>query len=100
MYVPPISEETQDAIDDVDEDINDIVENIPDDFDWINEDITEIPDFYIPEEEFTIPFDEEFAFDDIYIDELTPQCLCYRVSLLLCFHFLLLVFLPLLFLFH
>jgi len=58
--------------DEVIEDINDIVENIPDDFDWINEDITEIPDFYIPEEEFTIPFDEEFAFDDIYIDELPP----------------------------
>jgi len=68
--IPPINEDTQDAIDDIDEDINDIVENIPDDFDWINEDITEIPDFSIPEEEFTIPFDEEFAFDDIYIDEL------------------------------
>ena len=56
--------------DEVIEDINDIVENIPDDFDWINEDITEIPDFSIPEEEFTIPFEEDFAFDDIYIDEL------------------------------
>ena len=56
--------------DEVIEDINDIVENIPDDFDWINEDITEIPDFFIPEEEFTIPFEEDFAFDDIYIDEL------------------------------
>ena len=56
--------------DEVIEDINDIVENIPDDFDWINEDITEIPDFFIPEEEFTIPFEDDFAFDDIYIDEL------------------------------
>ena len=56
--------------DEVIEDINDIVENIPDDFDWINEDITEIPDFSIPEEEFTIPFEDDFAFDDIYIDEL------------------------------
>ena len=44
QYIPPINEETQDTIDDIDEDINDIVENIPDDFDWINEDITEIPD--------------------------------------------------------
>jgi hypothetical protein len=70
--IPPIDDDTQEAIDDIDEDINDIVENIPDDFDWINEDITEIPDFSIPEEEFTIPFDEEFAFDDIYIDELPP----------------------------
>jgi hypothetical protein len=70
--IPPINEETQDTIDDIDEDINDIVENIPDDFDWINEDITEIPDFSIPEEEFTIPFEEDFAFDDIYIDELPP----------------------------
>ena len=52
------------------DDINDIVENIPDDFDWINEDITEIPDFYIPQEEFTLPFDEEFSFDDIYVDEI------------------------------
>ena len=58
--------------DEVIEDINDIVENIPDDFDWINEDITEIPDFSIPQEEFTIPFEEDFAFDDIYIDELPP----------------------------
>ena len=71
-YIPPISEETQDVIDDIDGDITDIVENIPDDFDWINEDITEIPDFSIPEEEFTIPFEEDFAFDDIYIDELPP----------------------------
>jgi hypothetical protein len=68
--IPPINEDTQDAIDDIDEDINDIVENIPDDFDWINEDITEIPDFYIPEEEFTLPFDEEFSFDDIYVEEI------------------------------
>jgi len=58
--------------DEVIEDIEDIVENIPDDFDWINEDITELPDFFIPEEEFTIPFEEDFAFDDIYIDELPP----------------------------
>ena len=58
--------------DEVIEDIEDIVENIPEDFDWINEDITEIPDFSIPEEEFTIPFEEDFAFDDIYIDELPP----------------------------
>ena len=56
--------------DEVIDDINDIVENIPDDFDWINEDITEIPDFYIPQEEFTLPFDEEFSFDDIYVDEI------------------------------
>ena len=56
--------------DEVIDDINDIVENIPDDFDWINEDITEIPDFYIPEEEFTLPFDEEFSFDDIYVEEI------------------------------
>ena len=46
--------------DEVIDDIEDIVENIPDDFDWINEDITEIPDFYIPEEEFTLPFEEDF----------------------------------------
>ena len=58
--------------DEVIEDIEDIVENIPEDFDWINEDITELPDFFIPEEEFTIPFEEDFAFDDIYIDELPP----------------------------
>jgi len=56
--------------DEVIDDINDIVENIPDDFDWINEDITEIPDFYIPQEEFTLPFDEEFSFDDIYVEDI------------------------------
>jgi len=70
--IPPINEETQGVIDDIDEDIYDIVDNIPDDFDWINEDITEIPDFSIPQEEFTIPFEEDFAFDDIYIEELPP----------------------------
>ena len=58
--------------DEVIEDIEDIVENIPEDFDWINEDITDIPDFSIPEEEFTIPFEDDFVFDDIYIDELPP----------------------------
>ena len=58
--------------DEVIEDIEDIVENIPEDFDWINEDITEIPDFSIPEEEFNIPFEDDFVFDDIYIDELPP----------------------------
>jgi len=68
--VSPIDENTQDAIDDIDEDIYDIVENIPDDFDWINEDITEIPDFYIPEEEFTIPFEDDFVFDDIYVEDI------------------------------
>jgi hypothetical protein len=57
---------------DVIEDIEDIVENIPDDDDWINEDITEIPDFSIPEEEFTIPFEEDFYFEEIVIDDLPP----------------------------
>ena len=58
--------------DEVIEDIEDIVENIPEDFDWINEDITEIPDFSIPEEEFTIPFEEDFYFEEIVIDDLPP----------------------------
>ena len=61
----PINEDTQENIEDIDEDITDIVENIPDDFDWINEDITILPDF-------SLPFEEEFVFEEIIIDELPP----------------------------
>ena len=61
----PIDEDTQENIEDIDEDITDIVENIPDDFDWINEDITILPDF-------SLPFEEEFVFEEIIIDELPP----------------------------
>ena len=64
-YIPPISEETQDVIDDIDGDITDIVENIPDDFNWYEEDL---PIFEIP-----VEFDDTFYFEDIetvYIDEL------------------------------
>ena len=64
-YIPPISEETQDVIDDIDGDITDIVENIPDDFNWYEEDL---PIFEIP-----VEFDNTFYFEDIetvYIDEL------------------------------
>jgi len=61
----PIDEDTQENIQDIDEDITDIVENIPDDFDWINEDITILPDF-------SLPFEEEFVFEEIIIDELPP----------------------------
>ena len=61
----PINEDTQENIEDIDENITDIVENIPDDFDWINEDITILPDF-------SLPFEEEFVFEEIIIDELPP----------------------------
>ena len=64
-YIPPISEETQDVIDDIDGDITDIVENIPDDFNWYEEDL---PIFEVP-----VEFDDTFYFEDIetvYIDEL------------------------------
>jgi len=61
----PIDEDTQENIEDIDENITDIVENIPDDFDWINEDITILPDF-------SLPFEEEFVFEEIIIDELPP----------------------------
>ena len=61
----PIDEDTQENIEDIDENITDIVENIPDDFDWINEDITILPDF-------SSPFEEEFVFEEIIIDELPP----------------------------
>ena len=65
--IPPINEETQDVIDDIDSDITDIVENIPDDFNWYEEDL---PIFEIP-----VEFDDTFYFEDIetvYIDELPP----------------------------
>ena len=64
-YIPPINEETQDVINDIDGDITDIVENIPDDFNWYEEDL---PIFEIP-----VEFDDTFYFEDIetvYIDEL------------------------------
>ena len=76
-YTPPINEETQDIIDDIDTDIVDIIEDIPDDFNWYEEDL---PIFEIPIEE-EIVFEDEFTFDDsfyfedietVYIDELPP----------------------------
>ena len=76
-YIPPINEETQDIIDDIDTDIVDIIEDIPDDFNWYEEDL---PIFEIPIEE-EIVFEDEFTFDDsfyfedietVYIDELPP----------------------------
>ena len=76
-YIPPINEETQDIIDDIDTDIVDIIEDIPDDFNWYEEDL---PIFEIPIEE-EIVFEDEFTFDDsfyfedietVYIEELPP----------------------------
>ena len=76
-YTPPINEDTQDIIDDIDTDIVDIIDDIPEDFDWIND---ELPVYDIPIEE-EIVFEDEFTFDDtfyfddietVYIDELPP----------------------------
>jgi hypothetical protein len=76
-YIPPINEETQDIIDDIDTDIVDIIEDIPDDFNWYEEDL---PIFEIPIEE-EIVFEDEFTFDDSFyfedieivdIEELPP----------------------------
>jgi len=75
--IPPINEDTQDIIDDIDTDIVDIIEDIPEDFDWYNDDL---PIYEIPIEE-EIVFEDEFTFDDsfyfedietVYIDELPP----------------------------
>ena len=75
--IPPINEDTQDIIDDIDTDIVDIIEDIPEDFDWYTDDL---PIYEIPIEE-EIVFEDEFTFDDsfyfedietVYIDELPP----------------------------
>jgi len=67
--IPPINEETQDAIDDIDEDIIDIVDNIPDDFDWNTDDLYFEEEYIIITDEFTF---DEINLEEIYIDELPP----------------------------
>ena len=72
-YIPPINEDTQEVIDDIDQDIIDIVEDIPDDFDWGTDDIYFEEGYIVVEDEFT--FDDSFYFEDIetiYIEELPP----------------------------
>ncbi len=72
-YTPPINEDTQDIIDDIDTDIVDIIDDIPEDFDWINDELPVYEEEIVFEDEFT--FDDTFYFDDIetvYIDELPP----------------------------
>ncbi len=70
--IPPISEDTQEAIDDIDEDIIDIIEDLPEDFDWNTDDLYFEEEYIIVEDNFTF---EEIYFEDIdtiYIDELPP----------------------------
>jgi len=72
-YVPPINEDAQEVIDDIDQDIIDIVEDIPEDFDWDTDDLYFEEEYVVIEDEFT--FDDSFYFEDIetvYIDELPP----------------------------
>ena len=67
---PPISEDTQEVIDDIDEDITDIVDDIPEDFDWNTDDLYFEEDIIVIGDEFT--FDDAFNFEEISIDELPP----------------------------
>ena len=72
-YIPPINEDTQEVIDDIDQDIIDIVEDIPDDFNWDTDEIYFEEEYIVIEDEFT--FDDSFYFEDIetiYIEELPP----------------------------
>ena len=72
-YIPPINEDTQEVIDDIDQDIIDIVEDIPDDFNWVTDQIYFEEEYIVIEDEFT--FDDSFYFEDIetiYIEELPP----------------------------
>jgi hypothetical protein len=72
-YIPPINEDTQEVIDDIDQDIIDIVEDIPDDFNWNTDDVYFEEEYIVVEDEFT--FDDSFYFEDIdtiYIEELPP----------------------------
>jgi len=71
-YIPPINEDTQEVIDDIDQDIIDIVEDIPDDFNWDTDDIYFEEEYIVIEDEFTF---DEIYFEDIetiYIEELPP----------------------------
>ncbi len=68
--IPPISEDTQEAIDDIDEDIIDIIDDIPEDFDWNTDDLYFEEDIIVIGDEFT--FDDAFNFEEISIDELPP----------------------------
>ena len=71
-YIPPINEETQDVIDDIDEDIITIIEDLPEDFDWNTDDLYFEEEYIIIEDEFTF---DEIYFEDIetiYIEELPP----------------------------
>jgi hypothetical protein len=65
QYIPPINEETQDVIDDIDQDIIDIVEDLPEDFDWNNDDYVWEDEYTWEEEEYT--WEDEYSFEDEYV---------------------------------
>jgi len=69
QYIPPINEETQEELDNIDEDIIDVVDDIPDDFNWNTEDLYFEEEYIIVEDNFTF---EEIEFEEIYIEELPP----------------------------
>ena len=60
--IPPINEETQDVIDDIDTDIITIIEDLPEDFDWYNDDIVFEDTYTWEEEEYT--WEEDFYFEE------------------------------------
>jgi len=65
QYIPPINEETQDVIDDIDQDIIDIVEDLPEDFDWNNDEYVWEDEYTWEEEEYT--WEDEYSFEDEYV---------------------------------
>lgn len=67
--IPPINENTQEELDDIDEDIIDVVDDIPDDFNWNTEDLYFEEEYIIVENNFTF---DEIEFEEIYIEELPP----------------------------
>jgi hypothetical protein len=67
--IPPINEDTQEELDNIDEDIIDVVDDIPDDFDWNTDDLYFEEDLIIIGDEFTF---DEIDFEEIYIEELPP----------------------------
>ena len=69
--IPPINEDTQNVIDDIDTDIITIIEDIPDDFDWYNDDII-FDDTYTWEED--MYFEEEYVMEEgIYFEEFEME---------------------------
>ena len=68
-YINPISNDSQEVIDDIGEDIVNIVEDIPEEFNWYEDEIV-FADTYTWEEEEEYTWEDDYALeDDFYFEE-------------------------------